>query len=153
MTEPEPFGIALVCLSANQLMLTHIRSTGLRTGSRGRASLDTKFYQTKVAVPGDVNSSVRLSLHTVLLKYDGAIGPTNTKRLSSFSADSNAACSRNQRGTKHLLVLVLILVVEDEVEDEDERLSNSRLLWPRRQTNRLDTKWQVINRRDSHDGA
>ena len=51
MTEPDPFGIGLVRLSANQIMFKHIRSTGLRTGSRCRAPLDTKFYQTKVTVP------------------------------------------------------------------------------------------------------
>ena len=71
-------------LTSYELMLKHLRTTRSRTGFRCRASLDTRFYETKVKVSEEAKSSVRLLRHTILSKWNYTIRPRNKKRLSYF---------------------------------------------------------------------
>lgn len=62
-------------LSSYEVMLKHIRTTRSRTGFRCRASLDTRFYPTKVKASEEAKATVRLSRHTVLPKWNYTIRP------------------------------------------------------------------------------
>jgi hypothetical protein len=64
-------------LTSYEVMLKHIRTTRSSTGFRCRASLDTRFYPTKVKVSEEAKSSVRLWRHTVLPKWNYTIRPRN----------------------------------------------------------------------------
>jgi hypothetical protein len=62
-------------LTSYELMLKHIRTTRSSTGFRCRASLDLRFYPTKVKVAEEAKLSMRLSRHTVLPKWNYTIHP------------------------------------------------------------------------------
>jgi hypothetical protein len=62
-------------LTSYEVMLKYIRTTRSSTGFRCRASLDTRFYPTKVKVSEEAKASVRLSCHTVLPKWNYTIHP------------------------------------------------------------------------------
>jgi hypothetical protein len=62
-------------LESYEVMLKHIRATRSSTGFHCRASLDTRFYPTKVKVSEEVKASVWLSRHTVLPKWNYTIRP------------------------------------------------------------------------------
>ena len=64
-------------LTSYEVMLKHIRTTRSSTGFRCRASLDTRFYPTKVKVSEEAKASVRLLRHTVLPKWNYTIRPRN----------------------------------------------------------------------------
>ncbi len=62
-------------LTSYEVMLQHIRTTRSTTGFRCRASLDPRFYPTKVKVSEPTKASVRLSRHTVLPQWNYTIRP------------------------------------------------------------------------------
>jgi len=62
-------------LTSYEVMLKYIRTTRSSTGFRCRASLDTKFYPTKVKVSEETKASVRLSCHNDLPKWNYTIRP------------------------------------------------------------------------------
>ena len=62
-------------LTSYEVMLKHIRATRSSTGFRCRASLDTRFYPTKVKVSDDAKATMRLSRHTVLPNWNYTIRP------------------------------------------------------------------------------
>lgn len=62
-------------LTSYEVMLKHIRATRSGTGFRCRASLDTRFYPTKVKVSDDAKATMRLSRHTVLPNWNYTIRP------------------------------------------------------------------------------
>ena len=62
-------------LTSYEVMLKHIRSTRSSTGFRCRASLDARFYPTKVKVSDEAKATVRLSRHTVLPNWNYTIRP------------------------------------------------------------------------------
>jgi hypothetical protein len=62
-------------LTSYEVMLKHIRTTRSSTGFRCRASLDLRFYPTKVTVSEEAKLNIRLSRHTVLPKANYTIHP------------------------------------------------------------------------------
>jgi hypothetical protein len=62
-------------LTSYEVMLKYIRTTRSSTGFRCRASLDTKFYPTKVKVSEETKASVRLACHNDLPKWNYTIRP------------------------------------------------------------------------------
>ena len=71
-------------LTSYEVMLKHIRSTRSRTGFHCRASLDTRFYPTKVKISDEAKATVQLSRHCVLPKWNYTIRPRKGKRTSYF---------------------------------------------------------------------
>jgi hypothetical protein len=64
-------------LTSYEVMLKHIRTTRSSTGFHCRASLDTRFYPTKVKLSEEAKLTVRLSRHVVLPKWNYTIRPRN----------------------------------------------------------------------------
>jgi Rhodopirellula transposase DDE domain len=62
-------------LTSYELMLKHIRTTRSSTGFQCRASLDTRFYPTKIKVSDEAKATVRLSRHIVLPNWNYTIRP------------------------------------------------------------------------------
>jgi hypothetical protein len=62
-------------LTSYEVMLKHIRTTRSSTGFHCRASLDTRFYPTKLKVSEEAKLTVRLSRHPVLPKWNYTIRP------------------------------------------------------------------------------
>ncbi len=62
-------------LTSYEVMLKHIRSTRSRTGFHCRASLDWRFYQTKLKVPEEAKLSVRLLRHAILPQWNYTVCP------------------------------------------------------------------------------
>jgi hypothetical protein len=62
-------------LTSYEVMLKHIRSTRSRTGFHCRASVDWRFYQTKLKVSEEAKLSVRLLRHAVLPQWNYTIHP------------------------------------------------------------------------------
>ena len=64
-------------LTSYEVMLNHIRTTRSSTGFRCRASLDTRYYPTKIKVSEEAKLSVRLLRHSVLPKWNYTVHPRN----------------------------------------------------------------------------
>ena len=62
-------------LTSYEVMLKHIRTTRSSTGFRCRASLDKRFYPTKVKVSDEAKATLRLSCHAVLPNWNYTIRP------------------------------------------------------------------------------
>ena len=62
-------------LTTYEVMLNHIRTTQSSTGFRCRATLDTRYYPTKLKVSEEAKLGVRLSQHNVLPKWNYTIRP------------------------------------------------------------------------------
>jgi hypothetical protein len=62
-------------LTSYEVMLKHIRTTRSSTGFHCLALLDTRFYPTKVKVSEEAKTTVRLSRHTILPKWNYTIRP------------------------------------------------------------------------------
>jgi hypothetical protein len=62
-------------LTSYEVMLKYIRTTRSSTGFRCQASLDTRFYATKVKVSEEAKTTVRMSRHTILPKWNYTIRP------------------------------------------------------------------------------
>lgn len=65
-------------LVSYEVILKHIRSTRSSKGFRCRATLDKKYYPTKVKVSDDEKASVRMTRHHVLPKWNYTIRPRTT---------------------------------------------------------------------------
>ena len=64
-------------LTSYAVMLNYIRATRSTTGFRCRATLDKKAYPKKTPVPDDQKTSVQLSHHQILPKWNYTIRPWN----------------------------------------------------------------------------
>jgi len=62
-------------LTTYEVMLNHIRTTQSSTGFRCRATLDTRYYPTKLKVSEEAKLGVRLLQHNVLPKWNYTIRP------------------------------------------------------------------------------
>lgn len=65
-------------LASYTLLLNYIRATRSTTGFRCRATLDKKFYPTKVATSDDEKASIRMTRHPALPKWNYTIRPRTT---------------------------------------------------------------------------
>ena len=64
-------------LTTYEVMLNHIRTTQSSTGFRCRATLDTRYYPTKLKVSEEAKRGVQLLQHNVLPKWNYTIRPRN----------------------------------------------------------------------------